>query len=289
MQSTGSPSRYFRRLNPALLVAVCALFWTSGQAAEGAESPSPGATVEAGPGDTSSAEVTPSEPALSPGDLLSSFRRERQRLEDAGITFERHEQSKVWANLTGGGRQGLSYNGLTIGKRDVDLDKGAGWTGAEFLVVAYDIHALGPTHSRVGNLQIVSNIEATPSVKLYDLWLEQKLADWASLRIGQEGANDEMMTTAYGGLFLNSSFGFPGMPAAVLPSGGPNYPMATPFVRAQLKPSDHLTLVGADYNGDPAPPGPGDPQIRDRNGTAFRLDDHALIFGELWYSPDAKA
>jgi porin len=97
------------------------------------------------------------------------------------------------------------------------------------------------------------------------------------------------MTTTYGGLFLNSSFGFPGMPAAVLPSGGPNYPMATPFVRAQLKATDNVTIIGALYNGDPAPPGPGDPQIRDRNGTAFRLDDHALAFGEVWYSPDPNA
>jgi porin len=65
--------------------------------------------------------------------------------------------------------------------------------------------------------------------------------------------------------------------------------MATPFLRAQLKASDSVTLVGAIYNGDPAPAGAGDPQIRDRNGTAFRLNEHALMFGELWYSPDSDA
>ena len=67
------------------------------------------------------------------------------------------------------------------------------------------------------------------------LWLDQSLFDGKlSIRAGQEGANDEMMTTTYAGLFINSSFGFPGMPAAVLPSGGPNYPLATPFTRAGL-------------------------------------------------------
>jgi porin len=287
MQTTGSPSRHFRRLNPALLVAVCALPWTNLQPAVAAEGTLPG-PAKAG-GDANPAEATPSEPALFPGNLLSGFRKERQIWKDAGITFELQEQSEVWANLTGGGRQGLSYDGLTTGKLSVDLDKVVGWTGAEFHVEADDIHGHGPTRSHVGNLQIVSSLEATPSVKLYSVWLEQKLADWGSLRVGQEGANDELMTTAYGALYLNSSFGFPGIPAAVLPSGGPNYPLATPFARVQLKPSDQLTLIGAVYNGDPAPPGPGDPQIRDRNGTAFRIDDHALIIGELWYSPDAEA
>jgi len=60
--------------------------------------------------------------------------------------------------------------------------------------------------------------------------------------------------------------------------------MATPFLRAQFQATDNITLVGAVFNGDPAPPGTGDPQLRDKGGTAFRLNDHALSFGELWYS-----
>jgi porin len=60
--------------------------------------------------------------------------------------------------------------------------------------------------------------------------------------------------------------------------------MATPFLRVKYHASDAITLVGAAYNGDPAPPGTGDPQLRDAGGTAFRLNDHALLFAELWYS-----
>jgi porin len=97
------------------------------------------------------------------------------------------------------------------------------------------------------------------------------------------------MTTAYGALYLNSAFGFPALTAIDLPSGGPAYPLAAPFVRAQVKASDKLALVAAVYADDPAPPGPGDPQVLDRNGTAFRLDGHALAFGELRYSPDPAA
>src|SRR5438067_813168 len=81
---------------------------------------------------------------------------------------------------------------------------------ARFYASGFDIHGHGPTRSLVGNNQIVSNIEATPSLKLYDLWLEQRLPGRISIRLGQEGANDEMMTSAFDALYLNSSFGFPG-------------------------------------------------------------------------------
>jgi porin len=247
------------------------------------------------PGEASSGQINPNEekPGQPPQfgfGLLSLIHEERQKLKDLGITFSLHERSEVWANVSGGGHQGVSYNGLTIAKLDVDLNAVAGWTGAEFFTSAFDIHGHGPSRSFLDNQQLVSNIEATPSIKLYDLWLDQSLFDKKlSIRAGQEGANDELMVTTYGGLFLNSSFGFPGMPAAVLPSGGPNYPLASPFARALFNVSDKITLVGAAYTDDPAPLGPGDPQIRDRNGTAFRLNDHTLGFGELWYSPTPDA
>ena len=70
---------------------------------------------------------------FSPEGLLSGFHRWRAGLKDYGITFSVHERSEVWANLTGGGSfSGASYNGLTTGKLDVDLDKLAGWSGGEF-------------------------------------------------------------------------------------------------------------------------------------------------------------
>jgi porin len=209
----------------------------------------------------------------------------RSRLTDAGVTLGLQEQSEIWGNMAGGLRTGVVYDGLTTAGLSLNLDKLVGWTGATFFVNAYQIHGRGPSGNLVGNLQVVSNIEATRDTKLYQLWVEQKLLDGRlTVRIGQEGANDQMMITQYGALFLNSSFGFPGLPAADLPSGGPNYPLATPMVRAEFQATDQITLVGAAFNGDPAPPGTGDPQLRDKGGTAFRLNDHVLSFGELWYA-----
>jgi porin len=209
----------------------------------------------------------------------------RTRLDQAGVRLELQEQRELWSNLAGGLRTGTVYNGLTTASVTVNLEKIIGWTGATFFADAYQIHGSGPSVNLLGNLQTVSNIEAARDTKLYQLWVEQVLfGGRLTIRVGQEGANDQMMNTDYSGLFLNGSFGFPGLAAADLPSGGPNYPIATPFVRVQYKATDRITLVGAAFNSDPAPPGTGDPQLRDKGGTAFRLNSHALVFGELWYA-----
>lgn len=213
----------------------------------------------------------------------------RQILQDDGITVALQEQSEVWDNLAGGFRQGTAYDGLTTASLRLDLAKLAGWTDATFFVSGYQIHGQGPSAIQIGNNQLVSNIEATPDTKLYDLWLEQSLLHGNLLiRLGQEGANDQMMITQYGALYLNSSFGFPALITANLPDGGPNYPLAAPFVRVQYAPTDRVRLVGAVFSGDPAPAGPGDPQLRDKGGVAFNLHDHALVFGELWYASNQE-
>jgi porin len=208
----------------------------------------------------------------------------RKAWEDAGVKFSLNEQSEVWGNAKGGIRTGTSYNGLTTPSLTLDLDKLLKWKDATFFVSALQIHGHGPTASLVGNQQILSNIEATPSTKLYQLWLEQQLfGGRVNVRIGQEGAADEMMAVPSAALFLNASFGNPDLVAQDLPNGGPNFPMAAPMVRTKVTLGDGFTFVNAIFDGDPAGPGTGDPQLRDRSGTAFRLSDPALIFNELWF------
>lgn len=248
------------------------------------------ATIAFGMPLAAAAQSEPQQPQAAPGfwqqdTLTGNWDGLRTKLVDSGVTFGLQEQSEVWGNLMGGLRRGTVYDGLTTASLLIDLDKLAGWSGATFFVNALQIHGRGPSVYLVGNMQFVSNIEATPATELYDLWLEQSLLSGRlNIRIGQEGANDEMMIADDAALFLNSSFGFPALPATDLPDGGPNYPLATPFVRVKYLASDAITLVGAAYNGDPAPPGSGDPQLRDAGGTAFQLNGHALLIAELWYS-----
>ncbi|HUB11232.1 MAG TPA: carbohydrate porin [Acetobacteraceae bacterium] len=239
---------------------------------------------------SAAAQTASQQPGTPPGiwdqdTLTGDWGGLRTRLTNDGITLGLQEQSEGWANLTGGFRRGVTYDGLTTASLQIDLAKLVGWSGATFFVDFLQIHGHGPSDSMVGNLQLISNIEATDSNKLYAMWLEQALLNGRlNIRIGQEGAGDEMMIADDAAMFIDSSFGFPASPTTDLPDGGPNYPMATPFVRVRYQATDAITLVTAAYNGDPAPPGTGDPQLRDHTGTAFRLNDHALLFWEVWYS-----
>ena len=232
-----------------------------------------------------SAAATPSARLWDRETLTGDWAGVRTRLATAGITLSAQEQGEVWANLTGGLRTGTAANGLTTAALTVDLATTLPWTSTTFFVNAFQIHGRGPSITLVENQQLLSNIEATPSTRLYNLWLEsQFFGDRLNVRIGQGGANDELLLVPSAALFLNSSPGFPDWLAQNLPSGGPNYPLATPMGRARLTLTDRLTLVAAVFNGDPAGPGPGDPQERNRSGTAFRLQDPVLAFAELWYA-----
>jgi porin len=167
---------------------------------------------------------------------------------------------------------------------DADLEKLAGWTGAAFHASIHEIHGDEFSASHLDNLMLMSGIEAPPSIRLFNLWIEQKLGPGVSLRAGQFTAAQEFETSQNANLFVNSTFGWPVMSAANLPSGGPAYPEATPGLRVQYKPNDQLAIRAAVFNGDPAGPGTGSPVERDPNGLAFRMNDPPFFIAEIAYS-----
>lgn len=86
-------------------------------------------------------------------------------------------------------------------------------------------------------------------------------------------------------MFTNASLGWPAGLSLNMPSGGPSPPLATVGARLRGDVSDNLTLIGAVFNGDAAGLGPNDPQLRDRYGVNFRVNDPPLFLGEaqfLW-------
>ena len=217
--------------------------------------------------------------------LTGNWDGARDRLEQAGIAFGLQELSEGWANLGGGLRRGGAYDGQTTLSLSVDLEQALGWTGGSFFANAYQLHGSGPTPNLVGSLQPVSGIEATRATRLFDLWFEQTLpGNQVCIRIGQGGANEEFMLSRYGMTLINSSFGFPGLAALDLPSGGPNTPLSTPFVRAKYHPDEAFTLMAAVFNGDPAGRGAGDRQRRDPSGTEFRMRDDVFAIVEAAFA-----
>jgi porin len=208
----------------------------------------------------------------------------RSKLEQAGIQFTFTYYGDAFANPVGGVQQGLGYAGRFGTIIDADLDKLAGWSGATFHASIHQIHGTQFSATNLDNLMTVSGIEAPPSIRLFNLWIEQKLGSETSVRVGQFTAAQEFLVSQNANLFVNSTFGWPALNAEDLPSGGPAYPEATPGIRVSYTPNDRLTIRAAIFNGDPAGPGGGNPVERDPYGLAFRVNDPPFLIAEVAYA-----
>lgn len=214
---------------------------------------------------------------------------QRTALENKGLRFTFTYYGDVFANPAGGVKQGFGYDGRFGTIIDADLDKLAGWKGAAFHASIHQIHGTQFSATNLDNLMTVSGIEAPTSIRLFNLWVEQKIGTQWNLRAGQFTAAQEFLTSDNASLFVNSSFGWPMAYAQDLPSGGPAYPEATPGLRLAFTPNDRLTLRAAVFNGDPAGPGAGNPVERDPYGLAFRVNDPPFVIVEGAYEWGEKA
>ena len=214
----------------------------------------------------------------------------RSQLENAGIDFGVSDTAETLSNPSGGIRQLTIYQGLLTLSLNLDLDKLAHWPGASFYTDGYQISGRGLSRNAIGNLLAVSTIEALRSTRLHDLWLQQEFLDrQASLRVGQIALDDEFYISQYSAIFINSTFGCPDILSTDLPSGGPCYPFAVPGARLRTAPTTDLTFSAAAFNGNPAPPGPGDPQVRNSNSTNFLIGEGgSLVVTEMAYSFDPE-
>jgi porin len=214
----------------------------------------------------------------------------RKQWEDAGVAFGATDVSETLSNPTGGIRQLTIYQGLLDVSLNLDLDKLLKWPGATFYTDGYWISGEGLSRNAVGNLLAVSSIEALASTRLHDMWLQQGfLNDQASLRVGQIALDDEFYISQYSAGFVNSTFGCPDIWSTDLPSGGACYPFATPGARLRVAPTTGLTFSAAAFNGNPAPPGPADPQVLNSSGTNFLIGEGGFMpIAELAYSFDEE-
>ena len=214
----------------------------------------------------------------------------RKTLKDAGIDLSVNDTSEMLSNPVGGIKQATIYQGLLATTLTLDLEKLVNWPGASVYAEGYQISGRGLSRNAVGNLLAVSTIEALPSTRLLDLWFQQELLERkASLRVGQIALDDEFYISQYSANFINSTFGCPDLLSIDLPSGGPCYPFAAPGVRLRAAPTAGLTISAAVFNGNPATPGPGDPQVRNSSGTNFLIGEGGVFaIAELAYSFDVQ-
>ncbi len=253
------------------------------------DKPQAGAAVSAGgplPGNKTD-EPTPSWAGdlSTRSNLLGDIGGLRPALDRYGVSFGLSETTEVPGNPTGGSRRSAIVEGLTQMGIGVDTQKAFGLDGGIFNISAFQIHGHGLSGENIHNLNVISSIEADPTTRLNELWYQQSFLDGkVDVKIGQQSADLEFITSEYEDLFINSGFGWPTLPAVDLPSGGPAYPLATPGIRIRAKAADQITALLGLYNGSPAGLRPGDPQRNDASGTNFDVSSGAFVIGELQYA-----
>jgi porin len=218
--------------------------------------------------------------------LLGDMWGLRPFLSRYGASLAIQETSEVLGNVTGGSRTGFEYDGLTQLILQVDTNRAFGHYGGLFNVSALEIHGRSVSADNLLTLQTASGIEADRALRLWELWYQQKFLeeDRLDIKIGQQSLDQEFMVSQNALLFVNTMFGWPMLPSADLPGGGPAYPLSALGVRARWRPVDPIQILVGVFNGSPVSNSQGDSQQQNPSGTRFPLNGRTLAIAELQYS-----
>jgi porin len=235
-------------------------------------------------------------PATGPFGFLSNLSRTNYLLGDMwglrpllsqyGMSLAIEETSEVLGNVTGGARQGARYDGLTQMVLQLDTQRAFGWYGGTFNASALQIHGRNLSADNLLTLQTASGIEADRATRLWELWYDQKFGEESryDVKLGQQSLDQEFMVSQNALLFVNTMFGWPMLPSADLPGGGPAYPLSAPGVRLRGRPLDAWTFLAGVFSGSPVGTNaPGDPQQQNPSGLSFPWNGE-LAIAELQYS-----
>lgn len=218
--------------------------------------------------------------------LLGDMGGIRPFLAKYGMTLALTETSEVLGNVTGGARRGADYDGLTQMVLQLDTQRAFGLYGGTFNVSGLQIHGRNLSADNLFTLQTASGIEADRSTRLWELWYQQKFLqeDRLDVKIGQQSLDQEFMVSQNALLFVNTMFGWPMLPSADLPGGGPAYPLSALGARVRVRPIDSLTVLCGVFNGSPDSNNTGDSQMRNPSGTTFPLNGGVLAIAEVQYA-----
>ncbi len=180
-----------------------------------------------------------------------------------------------WVNANGGADTGSRYLDNLDVTLEADLQRLVGWNGATFF--AYGLYNNGNSISELlGDGQVVSSIETGfRAARLYELWLDQRLGEITSIRIGLYDLNSEFDALEASALFVGSPHGI-GTDIAQSGDAGPSiFPVTSLAIRFDVAPSENLTFRGALLDGVP-----GNPDRPQQTAVRLRAEDGVLFIGE---------
>lgn len=173
-----------------------------------------------------------------------------QRMKDAGVTPLINYTGEELANLAGGTGQGGNYEGLLKLGLTLDLEKLVKWTGGSLYFAVLYPHGLGITNRYVHDYNVLSNIDAYDSWRLFEAWVQQDFADRRmSLRVGQLTTDNSFFVSDNGELYVNSVFGVVG--TALHNIVTPIYPVAAPGVMLKIAPTPAWYFQAMVVSDDP--------------------------------------
>jgi porin len=131
----------------------------------------------------------------------------------------------------------------------LDLCKLLGWHGATFVANGYWSYGPSLTNRYVHDFNVLSGIDAYDTVRLNELWLQQKLFDdRLSLKAGLLVVDDDFSLLPSAAFFLNSVFSNTSL--FTVNSGGATFPLAAPGIRAEYKATPDWIVRAGVYSGD---------------------------------------
>ncbi|MBB4098968.1 carbohydrate porin [Sphingomonas kyeonggiensis] len=162
-----------------------------------------------------------------------------------------------------------------------DLERLVGWKGASFHVDV--LNNLGDRPNDVaGTLQGVDNIEvASPKLRLYELWLEQKVGAATTLRAGLYDLNSEFYASDASGLLIAPAFGVGSEIAATGPNGPSIFPTTALAVRVEQRFGGAGFARVAVLNATAG-------ALGDDRGSALDFHHGALLIGEAGVEKDGN-
>ncbi len=210
----------------------------------------------------------------------------RSWLSRYGATLSIQETSEYLGNTSGGVRRGFDYDGLTQAVLQVNTQRAFGYYGGLFNVSGLQIHGTNLSAGNLDSLQTASGIEADRATRLWELWYDQKFLeeDRLDVKVGLQSLDQEYMVSSDALYFVNTMFGWPMLPSADLPAGGPAYPLSAPGARISVRPVNGVQILAGVYSGSPVANSSGDPQVQNASGTTFPTGNGTLSIIEAQFS-----
>ena len=186
--------------------------------------------------------------------------------ESSPYSFEAVYTADYFENIDGGVINGSAYMDNFDVFFDIDAEKLWGINGATFYL--HILHNNSSTFSDlVGDAQVVSNIDNTSVIRLYEMWWEQNTGNH-SIKFGLYDLNSEFDAIEPASLFLNSSHGI-GADYSQSGENGPSiFPTTSLTIRYSYQLNDDFQIQGAILDGSS-----GDLDDPRKNTIDFDIDD----------------